>query len=63
MSMITGGSEIVRRPTWSRYLTGPMAAVIPPRRRTQALIAIKAVHTAIFVSVVAALVVRAVLRR
>ena len=40
-----------RRPTWSKALTGPIAALIPTSSRTSALAAIKAIHTAIFVSV------------
>ncbi len=40
-----------RRPIWSAALTAPIAAVIPARSRSAALATIKAVHTAIFVSV------------
>jgi hypothetical protein len=37
-------------------MTSPLAARIPPDRRAQALSAIKAVHTAIFLSIAAALI-------
>jgi len=45
-----------RLPTWSVVLTRPMASVIPPGRRAEALVAIKAIHTVIFVSISAAVV-------
>jgi hypothetical protein len=40
-----------RRPVWSQVVTTPLAAAIPVRRRPGAVRAIKAVHTAIFVSI------------
>lgn len=45
-----------RRPTWSGFLTRPLAAVVPPRWRAETLVAIKAIHTVIFASVFAAVV-------
>ena len=44
---------MAREPVWSRSLTVPIARRIPPRRRSAALRAIKAIHTAIFFSVLA----------
>jgi hypothetical protein len=43
-----------RLPTWSGPLTRPLASLIPPRWRGEALVAIKAIHTVIFASVFAA---------
>jgi hypothetical protein len=40
-----------RQPTWSGYLTRPMAGWIPAGWRSQTLAAIKGIHTAIFFSV------------
>lgn len=45
-----------RQPTWSGFLTRPLASAIPPRWRGETLVAIKAVHTVIFASVFAAVV-------
>ena len=45
-----------REPTWSRFFTRPMARRIPARWRDATLAAIKGIHTAIFFSVVAAVV-------
>jgi hypothetical protein len=45
-----------RQPTWSGGVTRPLARVIPGCWRNQALVAIKGLHTAIFVSVFAAVV-------
>lgn len=45
-----------RQPMWSGAITGPLAALIPGTHRLQALAAIKAVHTAIFVSMAGAIV-------
>jgi hypothetical protein len=42
---------VARRPAWSGALTGPLAALIPTRSRSAALVAIKAIHTAIFLSI------------
>ncbi len=36
---------------WSDRVTTPLAAAVPPRWRPAALVAVKAIHTAIFVSV------------
>ena len=44
-----------REPVWSGAITSPMAALIPPDRRGEALSAIKAVHTAIFFSIAGAI--------
>jgi hypothetical protein len=46
-----------RRPAWSWHLTSGLASAIPPERRSLALRAIKAIHTVIFASVGAAIVV------
>ena len=46
----------VRQPTWSGYLTRPMGRWIPGGWRREALTAIKGIHTLIFVSVFAAVV-------
>jgi hypothetical protein len=43
-----------RQPTWSGYLTRPMARSIPAGWHSQTLAAIKGIHTAIFFSVFAA---------
>jgi hypothetical protein len=43
-----------REPTWSGHLTRPMARWIPAGWRSQTLAAIKGIHTAIFFSVFAA---------
>ena len=45
-----------RQPTWSAYLTRPTARWIPESCRGTALTAVKGVHTAIFLSVFAAVV-------
>lgn len=45
-----------RQPIWSGYLTRPMAARLPAACRPGALTAIKAIHTAVFLSVAAAVV-------
>ena len=50
----TDGAATARQPTWSGYLTEPMARWIPACWRTQGLIAIKGIHTLIFFSVFAA---------
>lgn len=47
-------SATAREPTWSGYLTRPMLRRIPAARRNEALVAIKGVHTVIFFSVFAA---------
>jgi hypothetical protein len=46
-----------RSPAWSGVLTRPIAAVVPASSRHGLLLAIKAFHTAIFASVLAALLV------
>ena len=43
-----------RQPTWSGFLTRPMARWIPEAWRVGTLAAIKGIHTAIFVSISAA---------
>jgi hypothetical protein len=43
-----------RQPTWSGFLTRPMARWIPEAWREGTLAAIKGIHTAIFVSISAA---------
>lgn len=48
---------LVRRPAWSEPLTRPLSGAIPTAWRSRALAAIKAIHTAIFLSVGAALAV------
>lgn len=48
-----GTARVRRRPRWSEALTAPIAALIPASSRTAVLAAIKAVHTAIFASVAA----------
>jgi hypothetical protein len=45
-----------REPTWSGVLTRPLARWIPATWREETLIAIKGIHTAIFFSVFAAVV-------
>lgn len=50
-------AELPRAPTWSGYLTRPMARRIPAARRIRSLAVIKAIHTGIFFSVFAAVVV------
>lgn len=49
-------ADAARQPTWSGVLTRPMARWIPPRWRDGTLVAIKGIHTAIFFSVFAAVV-------
>ena len=44
-----------RSPFWSGFLTGPLASVVPARWRGGVLVAIKAFHTGIFLSIFAAL--------
>ena len=46
-----------RQPVWSDRLTVPLATVIPAARRTSALRAIKAIHTAAFVGISGAILV------
>ncbi len=40
-----------RDPAWSGRLTQPLAALVPHESRSAALVAIKALHTAIFLSI------------
>ena len=49
-------ARAARQPTWSGVLTRPMARWIPSGWRDGTLVAIKAIHTAIFFSVFAAVV-------
>ena len=44
-----------REPAWSGAMTSPLAKLISPHRRGQALVAIKAIHTAIFFSIAGAI--------
>jgi len=46
-------SRVQREPVWSGFLTRPLAARIPEERRSATLMAIKAVHSAVFFSVAA----------
>ena len=46
-----------REPRWSGGITAPLARGIPPSLRPDALAAIKAIHTALFFSIAAALLV------
>lgn len=50
------GTSRSREPVWSGYLTQPMARWIPESWRAEALTAIRAVHTVIFFTVFAAVV-------
>ena len=43
-----------RKPLWSGAITVPLAGLIPRDRRQEALVAIKAIHTAIFASIAGA---------
>lgn len=52
---MTAEEHLPRAPVWSGALTTPLAGLIPGRWRTTALTGIKAVHTAIFASIAAAL--------
>jgi hypothetical protein len=45
-----------REPTWSGVVTRPLARITPRRFRQEALLAIKGLHTALFFSISAALV-------
>jgi hypothetical protein len=45
-----------REPAWSGFLTRPLAGLVPPGWRSAALAAIKGLHTVLFVSIAAALV-------
>jgi len=45
-----------RTPTWSQPLTTPLARIIPSRWRPAALWSIKAIHTVLFASIGAAIV-------
>jgi hypothetical protein len=48
--------ETRRVPAWSQHLTGPAFRLIPPRWHGGALVAIKGIHTALFASIGAAIV-------
>ena len=50
-------SRSTRHPTWSGALTGPLAAVIPVEHRALATRVIKAIHTAAFAVISAAILV------
>jgi len=45
-----------RTPVWSQLLTQPASRALPPRWRPATLRGIKAIHTALFVSIGAAIV-------
>ena len=45
-----------RKPAWSGPITTPLAGLIPSGRRDGALVAIKAIHTALFASIAGAIV-------
>lgn len=45
----------MRQPAWSGRLTGPLIRLIPARSRPAALASIRAIHTAIFASIAAAI--------
>jgi hypothetical protein len=45
-----------REPTWSGTITRPLARIIPRRFQHEVLLAIKGLHTALFFSIAAALV-------
>jgi hypothetical protein len=47
--------QAARQPIWSGGITAPLARLIPSGRRSQALSAIKAIHTAIFFSIAGAI--------
>jgi len=49
-------ARVPRRPVWSGPLTSPVATLIPERWRPAALNVIKAVHSAVFFSVAALIV-------
>jgi hypothetical protein len=58
MPRLTGvvpGRAVRREPAWSGVLTRPLARVIPPTLERQALVAIKAIHTVLFLSIGGAL--------
>lgn len=40
-----------RQPAWSGSMTDALATLVPPERRNEALSSIRAIHTAIFVSI------------
>lgn len=44
-----------RQPVWSGAITAPLSRLIPAARRPQALAAIKAIHTAVFLSIAGAI--------
>jgi len=57
MSAVAGrAAATARLPAWSAHLTRPVARWIPATRRSGALVAIKGIHTAIFFSLFAAVV-------
>jgi hypothetical protein len=47
--------QAARQPIWSGGITAPLARFIPSARRSQAMSAIKAIHTAIFLSIAGAI--------
>lgn len=53
---LSNGDRPAREPVWSGYLTRPIGRWVPVARRGAALTVIKGIHTLIFVSVFAAVV-------
>jgi hypothetical protein len=53
--MTRDSAAAARTPVWSQVLTVPLARRVPPGWRRPVLVAIKGVHTLIFASVVAAI--------
>lgn len=49
-----GAATLARRPRWSGLLTMSLARHIPPELGDRALVSIKAFHTAVFISIAAA---------
>lgn len=55
--MTDASARARRAPAWSAHLTRPAARIIPGRWRPSTLVAIKAIHTLIFASVAATILV------
>jgi hypothetical protein len=53
---MTLARAVSREPTWSGFMTRPMAGIIPDRWRAPVLAGIKGLHTALFVSIGGAIV-------
>ena len=54
MSVMPAATKAQRRPRWSGAVTVPLARHIPGESKYQALVSIKAVHTLLFASIAAA---------